>query len=415
MTSENTPRTTQGDQGSQRRPTQGKRRGRGDGGLYWSESRQRWIAEVTVGYTPAGRRITRKASDKTKTGALAKLKRKMREYEDGLPAEDGSYTVAQAVEDWLKYGLSNRDANTVKNRRSLAENHVIPDLGARKLAELSADDVDRWLAEKSTKLSTKTLREIRSVLKRAVSRAQARDKVKRNVVLLCEVPTGQPGRPSKALTFEQADALLSAAEDGSAMGAYIVLSLLTGARTEELRELTWSHVVTYVPDRKGWVSIEEAGWQGEEFAVYVWRSVRKGGDTKTVKSRRTLKLPRRCVVALAALWDSQGAARAAGKGAGLVFPDEHGAKRGPMNVLRGFRRVANRADLKGAEWTPRELRHSFVSLLSDSGMPLEQIARLVGHSGTNVTETVYRHQIRPVIQDGATAMDQLFPGSHGEP
>jgi hypothetical protein len=45
------------------------RRSRGDGGLYWSESRQRWIAEVTIGYTPAGKRITRSASGKTKTAA----------------------------------------------------------------------------------------------------------------------------------------------------------------------------------------------------------------------------------------------------------------------------------------------------------------------------------------------------------
>jgi len=49
-----------------------------------------------------------------------------------------------------------------------------------------------------------------------------------------------------------------------------------------------------------------------------------------------------------------------------------------------------------------------VSLLSDSGVPLEEISRLVGHSGTSVTELVYRHQIRPVIQTGATAMDALF-------
>jgi len=35
--------------------------------------------------------------------------------------------------------------------------------------------------------------------------------------------------------------LLNAAED-SDLHAYIVLSLLTGARTEELRALTWSHV-----------------------------------------------------------------------------------------------------------------------------------------------------------------------------
>jgi integrase len=60
------------------------------------------------------------------------------------------------------------------------------------------------------------------------------------------------------------------------------------------------------------------------------------------------------------------------------------------------------------EWTPRELRHSFVSLLSDSGVPLEEISRLVGHKTTLVTETVYRKQLRPVMQAGAVAMDGLF-------
>lgn len=55
------------------------------------------------------------------------------------------------------------------------------------------------------------------------------------------------------------------------------------------------------------------------------------------------------------------------------------------------------------------MRHSFVSLLSDSGMPLEHISRLVGHSGTAITEAVYRQQLRPVLEHGATAMDDIFP------
>lgn len=42
------------------------------------------------------------------------------------------------------------------------------------------------------------------------------------------------------------------------------------------------------------------------------------------------------------------------------------------------------------------------------GMPIEQISRLVGHSGTSVTELVYRKQIRPVVKDGAMAMDRIF-------
>ena len=48
--------------------------------------------------------------------------------------------------------------------------------------------------------------------------------------------------PSKSLTLAQAADLLTAAQRQTAMHAYIVLSLLTGARTEELRALTWSHV-----------------------------------------------------------------------------------------------------------------------------------------------------------------------------
>ncbi|GAA3414930.1 hypothetical protein GCM10018952_37420 [Streptosporangium vulgare] len=63
------------------------------------------------------------------------------------------------------------------------------------------------------------------------------------------------------------------------------------------------------------------------------------------------------------------------------------------NVRRAFRKIAKDAGLPAKGWTPREMRHSFVSLLSDSGVPLEDIARLVGHSETAVTEAVYLNRI----------------------
>ena len=54
-----------------------------------------------------------------------------------------------------------------------------------------------------------------------------------------------------------------------------------------------------------------------------------------------------------------------------------------------------------------------MSLLSDNGMPLEEISRLVGHKSTVVTELVYRKQIRPVMQSGAEAMDRIFGSGAG--
>jgi integrase len=61
---------------------------------------------------------------------------------------------------------------------------------------------------------------------------------------------------------------------------------MTGIRTEEARALRWDHVVAEVDDQ--WRPVTKAGLDHDKFAIYVWRSVRAGGDTKTEKSRRTL-------------------------------------------------------------------------------------------------------------------------------
>jgi hypothetical protein len=58
------------------------------------------------------------------------------------------------------------------------------------------------------------------------------------------------------------------------------------------------------------------------------------------------------------------------------------------------------------------MRHSFVSLLSGPGAPIENIAHLVGHAdGSEVTVTVYRKQIRLVLIKGAKMMDRIFAGA----
>ena len=226
----------------------------------------------------------------------------------------------------------------------------------------------------------------------------ARDLVKRNVVELADVPAGRAGRKSKSLTPEQVDGVLMLTVTDR-LHTYIVLSLLTGARTEELRALEWQHVQECVGDVPPHVE--------------VWRSVRESGDTKTEKSRRTLALPERCIEALRKHRALQAAERlAAGERwqeTGLVFTTAVGTKMDAANVRRDFRRALRLVPgLDPKEWTPRELRHSFVSVLSDAGVPVEDISQLVGHSGKTVTELVYRHQLRPVIQTGAKVVDRLF-------
>jgi len=55
------------------------------------------------------------------------------------------------------------------------------------------------------------------------------------------------------------------------------------------------------------------------------------------------------------------------------------------HVRRAFKAITKRAGL-GENWTPRELRHSFVPLMSDNGVSIGTIADFVGHASTAATE-----------------------------
>jgi site-specific recombinase XerD len=152
--------------------------------------------------------------------------------------------------------------------------------------------------------------------------------------------------------------------------------------------------------------------------VAVYRSVRVKGDTKTRKSRRVLKLPTRAVVqALRAHRTRQAAERlAAGERwqeHDLVFCREDGTPLDRWHVRKEFQKITKTARLGGA-WTPRELRHSFVSILSAHDVRVEDISDLVGHSSTAVTETVYRHEIRPALTDNATAVNRILKANATE-
>ena len=77
------------------------------------------------------------------------------------------------------------------------------------------------------------------------------------------------------------------------------------------------------------------------------------------------------------------------------------------SVRKMFKRVCTAAGTADS-WTPRELRTSFVSLMSHRGVSIEEIAHLVGHASTRTTEVVYRRELRPVITTGAEIMEDVF-------
>jgi len=379
-----------------------RRRGYGEDAIYFDHAGDcrdgkhhkgcpgRWRGVISLGFGPDGKRRRKKVSAQTKTEVRDKLRALHAELDAGISAPHG-YTLEKAVADWLGDGLPGRTAKTIETNHD-ALKPLLADLGSIRLADLTAHDVRSALTKMAARYSTRTLQKAHNCLTRVIRHAEAHDLVRRNVSALVDTPEGQPGRPSQSLTLDQAAALLSASTT-SRLHAFIVLCLLTGVRSEEARALTWDQV------------------DHDEGIVAVWRSVRAHGDVKTQKSRRTLKLPQLVVDALLAHHARQARERQqAGplwQENGLVFATSVGTPLDSHNVRRDFRKVCRAAGI-GDRWVTKELRTSFVSMMSHRGVPVEEIARLAGHSSSLTTEVIYRRELRPVITTGAEVMDQIF-------
>ena len=377
------------------------RRGWGSDGIYFDHAGPctdparhrhcpgRWRGVISLGSGPDGGRIRRKVSGKTKAIVADRLAQLHRDLDAGARPAPANHTVRQAADDWLARGLPGRSAKTIRKNGDVLE-PILAGIGTVRLKELTSADVDAALQHMAESYSTAAVAMGHLALKRVIRRAQARRYVTINAAEFADTPKGQPGRPSKSFTLDQAAALLKASE-GTRIGAYIALSLGTGIRTEEARALAWEHVDLGDPSA---APLRPA-------SIAVWRSVRAHGDTKTPASRRTLGLPAFATQALRELQDREG------RTTGPVFATRDGRALDAANVRREFRAAIKAAGIPGA-WSPRELRHTFVSLMSDTGVPVEEIARLAGHTSSRTTEIVYRHQLRPVMEKGAQALDQLF-------
>lgn len=385
-----------------------KRRGHGEGSIFFQKSRNRWVGSVDLGDDGSGKRRRASVTGQTKAAVKTKLRAIQHQAETGLPVTDGSLTFGRYLDRWLAEVLPARakvkSSNTIDNYRWAVERHLKPTLGAKRLRALSPEDIEgllRQLAE--TGMARNSVMRVRSVAVMTLKHAQRRDLVARNSAELAEMPAGaRAPEEGRSLTVEQAARLLAVAE-GDPLGPLVVSGLMLGLRPCELCGLRWCDVdlegrVLHVRQSRK----RERGPDGRE--------VLRFGEPKTAKSRRSLTMPAPVVVALQRQRALQARERlvvgAAWQDHDLVFANSVGAPIDPSNLRRVFARLTERAGL--GPWHPNELRHSACSLLSAAGVPLEHVADILGHDGTRMAARFYRHAVTPAVGAAVAPMEAMF-------
>ena len=389
------------------------RRQRGDGSVFYDASRGCWVGLVDLGRDQeTRRRVRRKVSAPTREECRGKLEELREEKRKTGTVARRDVTVRQVVEGWLASPPPEvRSVNTRDAHRDAARR--LPDSVMRTpLIRLTPGQVEAALGELVREgYATQTVKMTRSVLVRAIRRAQRDGLVMRNVAELVPCPRGTV-RASRSMTVEQVEALLAISEgDGITpwLRAYIYTGIMCGLRPGELLGLRWQDIDT----AEGVIRVRKSVKFTEQPDGHRRPAIE---DLKTDRSRRTLVMPAAVARMLTALRRDQAALRLRAGSAytdhGLVFPGGDGRPCWPGTARSRFRALCRRAGL-GEDWHPHEQRHTFVSVLSDAGVDIDQIADAAGHINSNVTKTVYRHVLADRLATAATVMDTRFRASGG--
>lgn len=292
--------------------------------------------------------------------------------------------------------------------RSLWAHWIEPTLGAIRLWELRAEDVDKTvMAVITAGRSTETAGHVQKVVSAILEHARrlgmfAGD----NPAHLVELPENRIVRRPQALTPDQARALLSALPDTQQRPLYpmVLFSLCCSLNVSELLGLCWCHL--NLTDQPALVDGEALEPHSAAIREHVYHGRR--GSLKTGSRKRDVPLP---TVLVEALTRHRARSKFTSP-ADPVFAGAKGAPLGDRNLSRrGLDPVAEALGMPWVSW--HVFRHSHATFTHALGMFEADRKLLMGHADRSTTDR-YTHADRARLRAGVELLAEQITGEVSE-
>ncbi|WP_353809118.1 tyrosine-type recombinase/integrase [Agromyces sp. SYSU T00194] len=408
-----------------------KKRSPGDGGLYYDQNKRLWRGVVDVGFWPDGRRRQKEVTSRSQAKARQKLEQIKAEIRDHGAPLDRRTKLADWADRWLAtVGRQTLKPNTLTAYESTAKNWIVPAIGHRPVAQLLPSDVRGMLQRVlDSGRGTATARKAHAVLSVMLDAARLEGLTGRNVAADVEPPKVRPIRERRALSTEEAFAVLhtaASAPDGTRWW----MSILSGIRQGErlgatldaldldngifnvewsLDEVTSDHGCGE-PDGGVWPCGYKRGASCPQARLRVAADLeyhRLQGRLCLVRPKsgkpRAVPLVDAVVVALRRHVE---ATSHLPNPHGLIWRHPDGAPFTPKQDEQAWRDVVREAGIVD-DVTSHTARHTTATVLMELGVDAKVVAEIVGHVNIETTRKHYQH----VSSEAARAAAELV-GSH---
>ena len=346
----------------------------------------------------AGRPINRSFSTETEAkNYLASIRLARR---DGTLQRPSDKLVSEAVDDYLAAAQHKLRAKTVAAYRSNLDRTLVNRIGALRLVELTAPELQRsYNALLADGLAQASAVQVMYSVSAACRWWIKQSWLAANPMGGVEMSTGHRA-DVEVLSSAEVRTVLEAF-DGHRLAPVVELLAVTGMRPSELVGLQWEDVDL----ERGLVKIRRS---------LTWANAGRYtvNDTKTRAGRRSVPVPPQTVEALKTWRRRQAEDRlrlgAAWPSLPFVFTDEFGEPLNQGAVTRRFHQVTE--PVLGRRVKLYSLRHTCATTLLEAGLNPKVVAERLGHSSIVVTLNTYAHVTQTMQEAAVTALGAAFYG-----
>lgn len=334
------------------------------GGLHQRSSDGRWIGSIPDGHGGVLKYVT---------GTNKELvERKMREVAKSTTSRRVAKASSERLDAFMERWLATRTLlapRTVASYQSRMTHHILPALGALRLRDIEALDVQELVNATARTHSSQTAKHCRNILSAALGQAVKWGLIEANVAKLADAPRVKRRLPTPLRTEQVLDFLEATKADPR--HAFYVLAFTTGMRRGEMLGLKWPDIDL----ESGTVNVHGTLRQLSRYRFIV-------DPPKTDRSNRVLGLSEQAVDALRAYRQQHATST------GYVFAREDGRPWAPAEVTRVFQARLTEAGLPHARL--HDARHTAAAMMLDeNGGDMVEVMRYLGHSSIQTTVDIY--------------------------
>ena len=370
-----------------------RKRGRGEGSIQ-QRADGTWRATISLGTGPDGKRRRKDIYGKTRTEVQKKLRNAHSANDAGKLPTPSKTTVAEYLKFWIE-NISRAQDSTKQRYLQDIRGHINPLIGKTRLQQLTGLPIDGVISTAVSKgLSPSSQQKIFAVLNKSFNDAVKRDLIGFNPCSKSDKPK-VPRRQHTVWTAVESQAFLSHVK-GHRWFALFAMAMFTGMRQGESLALFWSDI----------------DWTNSK--IRIARTLTDKGYKAVIGRRTKTEAGTRFVTVPAFVMDALDSHRAKmtmdghpTQGDNLIFCTHAGTIIARRNLLnRTFKPLCKAANVPVITW--HEMRHTTATLLLESGIPINNVAELLGHASSVVTATIYAHATKTGMDRVTAATSDIF-------